>query len=80
MSNKTNGTGTSKRAFLECGVGAFRMGPVLDEFTALEGGRSGNGIAAPIFHCYHMANARFAGGALAVISLVLPTATIKELT
>jgi hypothetical protein len=39
-----------------------------------------NRIAVPTSHCHHMANTRFAGMALTVISLAPPNASIKELT
>ena len=68
MSNKTNGTGISKRASLECGIGAFRIGPALGERTILNGDRIGNRIAVPVSPSLHVAKPRFARMSLTVIS------------
>ena len=49
----------------------------LDSFSILKRGNSGNRIAIHISPCRQMANVRFAGMALTVISLAPPIATIK---
>lgn len=53
------------------------MARVLDDFSILKGGHSGNRIAVHISLCRHVAEARFAGMALTVISLAPSAAIFK---